>query len=140
MPIAPFEPAKNRLVQRLITAFEEGKLLKKNESSYSPRELASILAEVAGDRESTSWNTLTSWLGRPEVLMEVNQALLSFGSPLRVKRSNTPPPDKIYIKIEGCAYGPLGLIRWPIRPRFRQWLTMERPKLLEWWLQRPSVT
>jgi len=139
MPMAPFKPARDRLVKLLIQAHTEGKLEGKNKRSYSPRHLARTLREVAQkDEVSTSWNTIQSWLSQPSVLIEVNQALIRSGSPIRIKETKTPPPGKIYVRVSGCVYGPLGVVRRPVLPRFLQWFA-DRPKIVDWWLSRPSL-
>ncbi len=79
-------------------------------------------------------NTLRDNL-QPANLSEINRALYKVKPGCIIKRVTIP---KEGLRVEGCRLGPLGVVRYPIEPRWRAWLETS-PKPLIWFMERPKI-
>lgn len=99
--------------------------LEKNRS-YSQREAAETM-EI--DRQ-TMWRMLTLYKDN------LNYALEAAGAPHRIREIKSKVVKGV--KVEGCEFGPLGVVRWPVRPRVVEWIK-ERPKIMDWLMDHPTL-
>jgi len=109
-------------LQEVLTKLEK---LEKNHS-YSQSEAADAM-EI--DRQ-TVWRIVTVYRE------SINSALETAGKPQRIREMRSKVVSGL--KIEGCEYGPLNIIRWPVLPRVKEWIK-DRPKIKDWLMDHPRV-
>jgi hypothetical protein len=110
-------------LKEVLTKLER---LQKNRS-YSQSEAA----DAMGVDRQTVRRMVT--LYRPDI----NHALETAGKPQRIREMRSKVVSDGF-KVEGCEYGPLKIIRWPVLPRVKEWIK-ERPKIRDWLMDHPRV-
>jgi len=139
----PYSRPTRKNVEKIIKAIDNGEI-RKNQP-YSVREFA----EKTGVPRSTLERVLCNDTSKePNVGEQSGWSLWyhNYNYELWCQRPGyklvKTCKEEPAIMVEGCRPGPLGLISWPISPRFKEWAN-RRPKILrrfgEYLLNRPTV-
>lgn len=125
MPLGPYEKSMKKRINDMVSLVNEGRL-KKNKD-YTISEFSGIVGIPK--------NSLYRWssFGNDDFNHILRKK--TGGWELRQITVQKPQPG---VRLEGCCYGPFRLVRFPVIPRFYEWL-YSRPRLIYWWLSRPSI-